>query len=92
MVFAAPRSALQNAGPFFLPGDAARRNGLPTKVLDGTPGLGIYVLLRLTAALRRRLAAPAGVLPLIRDRECRKPFRLLLPAVPLLADVVEHRL
>jgi NAD(P)-dependent dehydrogenase (short-subunit alcohol dehydrogenase family) len=32
-----------------------------------------------------------GFLPLIRDRECRQPFRLLLPAVPLLADVVEHR-
>jgi hypothetical protein len=32
-----------------------------------------------------------GFLPLIRDRECRQPFRLLPPAVPLLADVVEHR-
>ena len=31
-------------------------------------------------------------LPPIRDRECRQPFRLLLPAVPLLADIVEHRL
>ena len=32
-----------------------------------------------------------GFLPLIRDRECRHPFRLLLPAVPLPPDVVEHR-
>src|ERR1700732_3779972 len=32
-------------------------------------------------SLRRR-----GFLSLIRDRECRQPFRLLLPAVPLLAD------
>jgi hypothetical protein len=36
--------------------------------------------------LRRR-----GFLSLIRDRECRHPFRLLLPAVPLLPDVIEHR-
>ena len=30
-------------------------------------------------------------LPLIRDREGREPFRLMLPPVPLLANVVEHR-
>jgi hypothetical protein len=34
--------------------------------------------------LRRR-----GFLPLIRDRECRQPFRLLLPPVPLLADLLK---
>ena len=32
-----------------------------------------------------------GLLALIRDRECRHPFCLLLPAVPLLPDVLEHR-
>src|ERR1700738_3888212 len=29
--------------------------------------------------------------PARNDRRCRQPFRLLLPAAPLLADVVEHR-
>ena len=32
-----------------------------------------------------------GFLALIRDRECRQPFRLRLPSVPLLTGVVEHR-
>jgi hypothetical protein len=32
-----------------------------------------------------------GYLALIRDRECRQSFRLLLPPVSLLTGIVEHR-
>jgi hypothetical protein len=37
------------------------------------------------------VARRRGFLPLIRDRECRQPFRLLLPPVPLLTDLLQHR-
>jgi hypothetical protein len=42
-------------------------------------------------ALRTAPKNKKDLLPLIRDRECRQLFRSLLPTVPLLADLVEHR-
>lgn len=62
MALAAPTQecARQNAEPFSLPGGAARRNGLPTKILEGTQRLGIYALLTLMAA--RHYFAPHPIL------------------------------
>ena len=53
MFLAAPRrSALGKMRNRFLARNAARWNGLPTKVLEGMQRLGIYLLVTLTAALK----------------------------------------